>query len=259
MMLWKWAIDSDSRRLNRRAPLRTASAVSPSKYAEFSSTSLKSSSDRIVRFDPNRVWANTTRRLVVSSRNRSDCGRTSGVRWNCPTVCPLTWQSKHDTPATGLAVERSGVRLCRWAGVFSRRNFSPSIWNGVSTSWKSVSKFSSVMSWPFETSPRSGRVVRNSAGGNSGVYASGRSNSTSTRSSPSTTFVCTCGKTMPPTSCSGCHSGTYGNTFCLRISSGVILARSSQVTPCRRAVGPTGTALRPPDIFTCGSVLPDMS
>ena len=42
------------------------------------------------------------RRLTVSIRIRSACGRVSGFSWNVAFVWPFTWQSKHVTPRLGV-------------------------------------------------------------------------------------------------------------------------------------------------------------
>ena len=83
----------------------------------------------------------------------------------------------------GFVVLRSAVALncCCGNCVTSRRTPSRSLALRMppKTSWK----FSTVSTLPCETSPRSGRVVRKMAGGNSGKKWSGRSKSISNRSS----------------------------------------------------------------------------
>ena len=59
------------------------------------SNSVKSSTERSERFEPWICWLNRPRRLVVSSRKRAACGRTSGVRWKAALVWKFEWQSRH--------------------------------------------------------------------------------------------------------------------------------------------------------------------
>src|SRR5262245_21313145 len=88
----------------------------------------------------------------------------SPTRWVAPLVWPLTWQSRQATPRLGFSVLRSSVLLnCCWGNCVNRSR-SPSSCSGFIIPLKSSKKLSSVTSLPWETSPRSGRVVRKIAG-----------------------------------------------------------------------------------------------
>ena len=95
-------------------------------------------------------------------RRRCDCGRMSPTRWVAPEVWPLTWQSKQATPCmpAGFSALRSAVALnccCGNCVTSSRRpSRSLALRMPAKISWK----FSTVTTFPCETSPRSGRVVR---------------------------------------------------------------------------------------------------
>ena len=71
------------------------------------------------------------RKLTVSIRKRSSCGRVSGFSWNVAFVWPFVWQSKQVTPRLGSCTLRSSVWLncCCGFGVSSSR--MPSICTGV--------------------------------------------------------------------------------------------------------------------------------
>ena len=97
-----------------------------------------------------------------------------------------------------------------------------------------------VTSLPCETSPRSVRVVRKIAGGNSGRNWSGRSKSMSkrVRSRPSWRLISSMwnlGKIMPPSAWLGWGSGlnASGKAFLSRICSGVMASSACHVTPSR--------------------------
>ena len=185
-------------------PFFIARIGSPLKYAVRCSNSVKSSTDRRLRFDPWICWLNSPRRLTVSIRNRRSCGRMSGLRWNCAVVCPLTWQSRHATPICGFGLLRSSVRLNSSCGSGVSSSRIPSSCTGVMISLNSARKLFRFTTCPRETSPSSGRFCRKIAGGNSGRNSLGRSNSTSNRSSRGNIAICTCGNTCPPLAWSGC-------------------------------------------------------
>ncbi len=94
-MFWSCAMWLTGIRSRMFMPFFIARIGSPLKYAVRCSNSVKSSTDRRLRFEPWICWWKTPRRLVVSSGKRRCCGRPSGVRWNCPVVWPFTWQSSN--------------------------------------------------------------------------------------------------------------------------------------------------------------------
>jgi hypothetical protein len=223
------------------------------KYAVRCSNSVKSSTDRRLRFEPWICWWKTPRRLVVSSRKRRCRGRTSGVRWNCPVVWPFTWPSKQVTPQTGL----------RRLPVVGRIELLLREGRDEHPEPVELDRRQDVLEQPVKVVDRDHLAARHvaqlrpileeDAGGNSGRKASGKSNSTSNRSSRGNIAICICGNTCPPVACLGWGSPGYGKTLRLRMSSGLSPASRSHVSPeAKRAVGPTGSGL-PRDIFGAGS------
>ena len=123
-------------------------------------------------------------RAPAASRTAAGCSRRAATAYRCdggipaggcrrpgasaPLVCPLAWQSKQATPRLGFTVRRSSVGLncCCGNGVTSSR--SPSSCFGFRMPLNSSKKLSIVTSLPFDTSPRSGRVVRKIGGGKLG-------------------------------------------------------------------------------------------
>ena len=110
----------------------------------------------------------------AAERRRVDTGAgivwpVSPTVWVAAFVWPFAWQSRQATPWCGFTLRRSSVKLnCCWGnGVSSSRSPSSCFWFRMSL--KSRSKLASVTSSPFDTSPRSGRVVRKMAAGKSGV------------------------------------------------------------------------------------------
>ena len=119
--------------------------------------------ERVIAFaqaEPKSRWTFTPRSVGVSIRCRNSCGRASPARCVAPLACPLAWQSRQLTPRCGRSERRSSVALncCCGKGVTSRRK--PSSCLGFRTPLNNWKKLSCVTSLPFETSPRSGRVVR---------------------------------------------------------------------------------------------------
>ena len=193
---------------------------SPLKYAVRCSNSVKSSTERRLRFEPWICWLNTPRRLVVSRRKRRCCGRMSGVRWNCPVVWPLTWQSRHVTPRLGSRVLRSSVGLNSSCG------------NGVSKQTEPVEldRRQDVLEQAVEVVDRDDLAARDVAELRPALEEDRRREFGQERLGQVEVHVealqprehrdLHCGNTCPPVACSGCGSAGYGNSLRLRISSG---------------------------------------